>query len=65
MDFALRKFTCYIDGLTCLRFDVAGAGACLKRYTDPSFFKTESISSNDRKPEGQREKKTRRVKVWN
>ncbi|GLT89355.1 hypothetical protein SLE2022_073400 [Rubroshorea leprosula] len=27
------------------KFDVAGAGACLKRYTDPSFFKVESASS--------------------
>jgi hypothetical protein len=22
------------------RFDVAGEGACMKRYTDPSFYKT-------------------------
>ena len=21
------------------KFDIAGVGACLKRYTDPSFFK--------------------------
>ncbi|XP_019463767.1 PREDICTED: protein SCAR2-like isoform X2 [Lupinus angustifolius] len=26
------------------KFDVAGAGACLKRYTDPSFFKIELAS---------------------
>lgn len=44
------------------KFDVAGAGACLKRYTDPSFFQRESISFNDRKSEGQGEKKTRKVK---
>ena len=47
----------------CCRFDVAGAGACLKRFTDPSFFKTESTLLSGRKLEGQREKKTRRVKV--
>ncbi|KAH9610032.1 hypothetical protein KSS87_016383 [Heliosperma pusillum] len=44
------------------KFDVAGAGACLKRFTDPSFFKTESASSTGRKLETQREKKNRRVK---
>ncbi|XP_057536203.1 uncharacterized protein LOC130814165 isoform X2 [Amaranthus tricolor] len=44
------------------KFDVAGAGACLKRFTDPSFFKTESTLLSGRKLEGQREKKTRRVK---
>ena len=27
------------------KFDIAGVGACLKRYTDPSFFKAESASS--------------------
>ncbi|KAM2089035.1 hypothetical protein ACFX1T_033040 [Malus domestica] len=42
------------------KFDVAGAGACLKRYTDPSFFKVESTSSIT--VEMQREKKTRKVK---
>ncbi|KAM7264956.1 hypothetical protein ACFE04_002639 [Oxalis oulophora] len=27
------------------KFDVDGAGACLKRYTDPSFFKAKTLSS--------------------
>ncbi|XP_050383492.1 uncharacterized protein LOC126800219 [Argentina anserina] len=43
------------------KFDVAGAGACLKRYTDPSFFKVESaysLTSTDM----QRERKIRKVK---
>ena len=44
------------------RFDVAGAGACLKRYTDPSFFKVEAASSG-KATEVQREKKNRKVKV--
>ncbi|KAG6697831.1 hypothetical protein I3842_09G220600 [Carya illinoinensis] len=44
------------------KFDVAGAGACLKRYTDPSFFKVESTSFEAAKTEGQREKKFRKVK---
>ncbi|XP_044492092.1 protein SCAR2-like isoform X2 [Mangifera indica] len=38
------------------KFDVAGAGACLKRYTDPSFFKVEAAV------EVQRERKIRKVK---
>lgn len=46
------------------RFDVAGAGACLKRYTDPSFFKVESTSSQMATVDIQREKKTRKVKVF-
>ncbi|KAK4483823.1 hypothetical protein RD792_011030 [Penstemon davidsonii] len=42
------------------KFDVAGAGACLKRYTDPSFFKVETseMTSTDI----QREKKIRKAK---
>ncbi|KAL5740280.1 hypothetical protein ACOSQ2_029460 [Xanthoceras sorbifolium] len=43
------------------KFDVAGAGACLKRYTDPSIFKVEAASSII-PSEGQREKKIRKVK---
>ena len=42
------------------RFDVAGAGASLKRYSDPSFFKTES---NMLEMDVSIEKKPRRVKV--
>ncbi|GFS38546.1 SCAR homolog 2 [Actinidia rufa] len=44
------------------KFDVAGAGACLKRYTDPSFFKVDSSSSGMMNAEVQREKKTRKAK---
>lgn len=44
------------------KFDVAGAGACLKRYTDPSFFKAESASSGAVKLQVQREKKIRKGK---
>lgn len=44
------------------KFDVAGAGACLKRYTDPSFFKVESSSPGMTKAEVHREKKTRKAK---
>ncbi|KAG5014270.1 hypothetical protein GLYMA_09G279900v4 [Glycine max] len=44
------------------KFDVAGAGACLKRYTDPSFFIVESASSGKATVEVQREKKIRKVK---
>jgi len=44
--------------LDFLRFDVAGAGACLTRYTDPSFFRVEASVD-----EVQRERKVRRFKV--
>ncbi|CAK7343692.1 unnamed protein product [Dovyalis caffra] len=43
-------------------FDVAGAGACLKRYSDPSFFKVETGSSGIATVEVQREKKIRKKK---
>lgn len=44
------------------KFDVAGAGASLKRYSDPSFFKTEQ-SSNMIESDAIMEKKPRRIKV--
>ncbi|XP_022748460.1 protein SCAR2-like isoform X2 [Durio zibethinus] len=44
------------------KFDVAGAGASLKRYTDPSFFKSESAFPGIALVEVQREKKARKVK---
>jgi hypothetical protein len=42
---------------------VAGAGACLKRYTDPSFFKAEPAFSVTATVEVHRERKIRKVKV--
>ncbi|KAL5709821.1 hypothetical protein ACHQM5_020462 [Ranunculus cassubicifolius] len=44
------------------KFDVAGAGACLKRYTDPSFFKAEFSTSEAAKEELKRDKKYRKIK---
>ncbi|XP_039115406.1 SCAR-like protein 1 [Dioscorea cayenensis subsp. rotundata] len=44
------------------KFDIAGAGACLKRYSDPSFFKTNSVSSDKIEKEVQIEKKSRKIK---
>jgi hypothetical protein len=44
------------------KFDVAGAGACLKRYTDPSFFKVETSSDGRTNAEVQRERKARKTK---
>ena len=44
------------------KFDIAGAGACLNSYTDPSFFKAESTSSGVVKLQVQREKKIRNGK---
>ncbi|KAJ6331475.1 hypothetical protein OIU76_009954 [Salix suchowensis] len=45
------------------KFDVAGDGACLKRYTDPSFFKVETASSGIATVEAQRGKKIRKKKI--
>ncbi|KAH7433893.1 hypothetical protein KP509_07G091400 [Ceratopteris richardii] len=45
------------------KFDVAGAGACLKRYTDPSFFRMEWASSELMKAEKEhQDRKARRIK---
>ncbi|KAL3531625.1 hypothetical protein ACH5RR_005146 [Cinchona calisaya] len=44
------------------KFDVAGAGACLKRYTDPSIFKLETSYSRIASTDVLREKKTRKAK---
>ncbi|KAI3994250.1 hypothetical protein MKX01_012507 [Papaver californicum] len=44
------------------KFDNAGLGACLKRYSDPSFFKAELNSSESRKVDSQKEKKARKIK---
>lgn len=49
------------DFFVSIRFDVAGAGACLKRYSDPSFYKTELASTETKK--AKREKKSRKIKV--
>lgn len=44
------------------KFDIAGAGACLKRYTDPSFYKVEASSFEMRNTEAQRDKVVRKTK---
>nr|XP_043635685.1 protein SCAR2-like [Erigeron canadensis] len=44
------------------KFDVAGAGACLKRYTDPSFYKVETSPYEMMNGEAQRDKKARKAK---
>lgn len=44
------------------KFDVAGAGACLKRYTDPSVFKVEASYSGITSADVLREKKARKTK---
>ncbi|RZC55788.1 hypothetical protein C5167_014645 [Papaver somniferum] len=41
------------------KFDTAGAGACLKRYSDPSFYKSFSETTQI---EGQSEKRARKFK---
>nr|GMC97662.1 protein SCAR2-like isoform X1 [Ipomoea batatas] len=44
------------------KFDVAGAGSCLKRYTDPSFFKREASYIKISNLDVQRETKPRKAK---
>ncbi|XP_073290171.1 uncharacterized protein [Primulina huaijiensis] len=46
------------------KFDTGGAGACLKRYTDPSFFKIETSSTKMNGIDIQREKKLRKAKGY-
>ncbi|KFK36736.1 hypothetical protein AALP_AA4G162900 [Arabis alpina] len=44
------------------KFDISGAGACLKRYTDPSFVKLEASSYEATWDDIQREKKSQKAK---
>ncbi|URE04686.1 hypothetical protein MUK42_33966 [Musa troglodytarum] len=44
------------------KFDTAGAGACLKRYSDPSFFKMESVTSGLLETYIPKEKKSRKTR---
>jgi hypothetical protein len=39
------------------RYDIGGEGACLKRYTDPSFFRTDSACSTLPHEEGIRDER--------
>lgn len=51
--------------LWLLRFDHKGAGACLKKYSDPSHFRREWCASELGKTENsQREKKVQKAKVF-
>ncbi|CAH8310582.1 unnamed protein product [Eruca vesicaria subsp. sativa] len=44
------------------KFDISGAGACLKRYTDPSFVRQETSSYEASWDDIQREKKLQKAK---
>ncbi|KAI3912647.1 hypothetical protein MKW92_028872 [Papaver armeniacum] len=44
------------------KFDNAGLGACLKRYSDPSFFKAEVSSFESKKADTQKEKKAHKIR---
>ncbi|XP_048328184.2 protein SCAR3 isoform X1 [Ziziphus jujuba] len=45
------------------KFDTGGPGSCLKRYSDPTFFKRASATSDEANAEKiQRDKKARRIK---
>jgi hypothetical protein len=53
--------TVFFDG----RYDIGGKGVCLKRYTDPSFFKTDSACSSVLQEGIQRERRPLRAMVRN
>lgn len=56
--YTLEKFTCLF------RFDPGGPGSCLKRYSDPTFFKRASVGSDEEYIEKVlKEKKGRKIKV--
>ncbi|XP_010517138.1 PREDICTED: protein SCAR2-like isoform X2 [Camelina sativa] len=44
------------------KFDISGAGACLKRYTDPSFVRLETSSYEESWDDIQKEKKSQKAK---
>ncbi|XP_073110686.1 SCAR-like protein 2 isoform X2 [Elaeis guineensis] len=45
------------------KFDSAGVGACLKRYSDPSYFKRVwAMSESEKGEHAQKEKKARKIK---
>lgn len=46
------------------RFDAGGPGSCLKRYSDPTFFKRASVASGEASIDKiSKEKKGRKTKV--
>ena len=52
------------DLIVYFRFDTGGPGSCLKRYSDPNFFKRASAGYDDAYAEKlTRDKKARRRKV--
>lgn len=50
----------------CVRFDPAGSGACLRRYSDPLYFKTVWTNSSEllNVEQFQKEMKVLKRKVW-
>ncbi|KAG8365537.1 hypothetical protein BUALT_Bualt18G0115400 [Buddleja alternifolia] len=44
------------------RFDPSGPGSCLKRYSDPTFFKRASVASGEASTEKILHKKSRKIK---
>ncbi|WOL14792.1 SCAR-like protein 1 [Canna indica] len=47
------------------KFDVAGDGACLKRYSDPSFYRVQLTSTRLEEQNVPRDKRTHKIKVCN
>uniref|UniRef100_A0A453EFB4 Uncharacterized protein n=1 Tax=Aegilops tauschii subsp. strangulata TaxID=200361 RepID=A0A453EFB4_AEGTS len=46
------------------KFDNAGAGACLKRYSDPSYFKKSwDVMRADKTAHLQKERRSHKIKV--
>lgn len=54
----------WISLLFSFRFDAGGPGSCLKRYSDPTFFKRASVASGEASIDKiSKEKKGRKSKV--
>lgn len=45
------------------RFDTGGPGSCLKRYSDPTFFKKVPFASDEATEKTQANRKARKSKV--
>jgi len=57
--------SCYTDSLLYfLRFDINGPGSCLKRYSDPTYFRRASSNLSQGNKKFQKDKKHCKMKVW-
>lgn len=64
-NFHQNPFTVLIIFLLFNRFDVAGSGSCLKRYSDPSLLKTHTASAVVATSKLSKDERPRNSKVFN